>query len=132
MKLTSKEAFELSKSLRDISVAIGDYRFEKWDDLSESQRRTLEKAEWSLLNSSSDVLTSAVDLVLDETQWGYDRLKELTNSAKETLKHLAAIRKAIGTATAAASLAAAIISKDVGAIAKNAEALYDTLQESLA
>lgn len=132
MELTSKEAFQLSKGLRNVSIAIGDYRFQQWDGLSESQRRTLEDAEWSLLNASSDVLTAAVGLVLDETQWGCDALKKLTDSAKETLKQLAAMRKAIRIATAAVSLAAAIVSKDLGAIAKNAAVLNDILNKNQA
>ena len=129
MKLSSQDEFELAKCLRDMSVSIGNYRFEKWNDLSEEQRKTLGKAEWSLLNASSDVLTSAIGLVLDETQWSFDRLKELTNSANETLKQLEVIRKAIRVATAAVSLAAAIVSKDLGAIGKNAKELYDIIHE---
>jgi hypothetical protein len=127
-KLTSQEAFELSKCLRDLSVSLGDYRIANWDHLSEKQRRSLEDAEWSLLNASSDARTVAVGLVLDETQLSYAQLLESTSGAKDTLKHLADVGKALNIATAAVLLAGAIVSRDPGAILKTAKGLYDFIK----
>ena len=127
MGLSSEEAFELSKLLRNLSVSIGDYRFEKYKTLSEEKRKTLEDAEYTLINLSSEMITTAVGLVLEETQWSFERLKKLTESANETLKKMAAVRTAIEVAAAAVSLATAIQTKDVNAIGKNAKALYETI-----
>jgi hypothetical protein len=124
VKLTSEEAFDLSKGIRDISACIGDYRFKNWRVLSKSQRRSLEDIEWSLLNLSSDVLTSAVGLILDESKCDVDRLVKLTSSARKTLIQLEDTKKAVGIAAAVLGLAAAIVSKDIEAIAKNAESLH--------
>src|SRR5215472_1161517 len=115
--LTSDDAFALSKSFRDLSVALGDFRFAHWN--------TLEDEEWSLLNSASDMITKAVGLTLDESQAGAARLKSATASAQKAVKTLNDVRKIITVATASVGLAAAIVSKDPGAIAKNAKAVVD-------
>ena len=67
MPLTSADAFNLSKAFHDLSVSIGEFRFANWDTLSDDNRRTLEDEEWSLLNASSDMVTKAVGLALDES-----------------------------------------------------------------
>jgi len=128
--LTSDDAFALSKSFRDLSVALGDFRFAHWNTLSESDRTTLEDEEWSLLNSASDMITKSVGLTLDESQAGVARLKSATASAQKAVKTLNDVRKVITVATASVGLAAAIVSKDPGAIAKNAKAVFDAATAS--
>lgn len=127
MRVTSDQLFALSKLLRELSVSIGDYRFSNWDDLKPKQRDVLESAEWSLLNASSDVITYAVGLELDETEWAFNKLQGLIKKAQKTLKTLAQARKAINIATAAVGLAGAIISKNPVAIGQQAKNLFDTV-----
>ncbi|KRT68680.1 MAG: hypothetical protein XU15_C0018G0057 [candidate division NC10 bacterium CSP1-5] len=129
MKLTSEEAFELSRRFRELSVELGNFRFSKWKELSPAQRRTTEDAEWSLLNASSDMITSAVGIVLDETETSFQKLQGSTNKAKRAIQTLKTVRKVINIATAAVGLAAAIISRDPGAIAKNAKGLFSAATE---
>ena len=129
MKLTSEEAFELSRRFRELSVELGNFRFSKWKELSPAQRRTIEDAEWSLLNASSDMITSAVGIVLDETETSFQKLQGSTNKAKRAIQTLKTVRKVINIATAAVGLAAAIISRDPGAIAKNAKGLFSAATE---
>ena len=125
MALTSADAFQLSKSFHDLSVAIGQYRFGNWETLSENDRRTLEDEEWSLLNASSDMLTKAVGLSLDETDPNGQKVQAATNAATKAVKTLKQVGKVINVATAAVGLAAAIVAKDPGAIAKNSKAVFD-------
>lgn len=125
MALTSAEALSLSKAFRDLSVAIGDYRFSHWDALSEADRKMLEDEEWSILNASSDMVTKAVGLALDESDPAAKKVQGATVAAQKAVKTLNDIRKVIGVATASVGLAAAVISKDPGAIAKNAKAVFD-------
>ncbi len=127
MKLSSEEAFQLSKSFRELSVSLGDYRFANWSKLSDKEKRACEDAEWSLLNASADIRTAAVGLVLEETELSFSRLQQTTAEAKKTIKRLEDIRKAINIATAAVSLAGAIISRDPSAIGKTAKGLYEAI-----
>jgi hypothetical protein len=125
MPLTSADALSLSKSFRDLSVAIGDFRFAHWDALGEANRQLLEDEEWSILNASSDMVTKAVGLALDESDPAAQNVQGATASALKAVKTLKDISKVIGVATATVGLAAAVISKDPGAIAKNAKAVFD-------
>jgi hypothetical protein len=125
MPLTSADALALSKSFRDLSVAIGDFRFANWDALGEANRKLLENEEWSILNASSDMVTKAVGLALDESDPAAKKVQGATASALKAVKTLKDIAKVIGVATATVGLAAAVISKDPGAIAKNAKAVFD-------
>lgn len=129
MKVTSDQLFELSKTLRDTSVAIGNYRFANWASLKPKERSSLEAAEWSLLNTSSDVTTIAVGVILDDSQWAFNKLQGLIKEANETLETLAQVKKAINIATAAVSLAGAIISKNPAAIGQQAKNLYEVIQK---
>jgi len=123
--LTSDDALALSKSYRDLSVAIGDFRFKNWNTLSEADRKALEEKEWALLNASSDMVTKAVGLTLDESDAAAKKVQGAAATAEKAVKTLKEVRKVITIAAAAVGLAAAIASKDPGAIAKNSKAVLD-------
>jgi hypothetical protein len=53
-KLTADQARDLANQYHDLSVVVGDYRFDHWDDLSSAKRRRLEDLQWTLINYSSD------------------------------------------------------------------------------
>ena len=124
-QLTSDDALALSKSYRDLSVAIGDFRFKNWNTLSEGDRKALEEKEWALLNASSDMVTKAVGLTLDESAAAAKKVQGAAATAEKAVKTLKEVRKVITIAAAAVGLAAAIASKDPGAIAKNSKAVLD-------
>jgi hypothetical protein len=123
--LTSDDALALSKSYRDLSVAIGDFRFRNWNTLSDADRKALEEKEWALLNASSDMVTKAVGLTLDESEAAAKKVQGAAATAEKAVRTLKDVRKVITIAAAAVGLAAAIASKDPGAIAKNAKAVLD-------
>ena len=71
------------------------------------------------------MVTKAVGLVLDETEASVEKIKASTQAAQKVVKTLKVVGKVMKVTTAAVGLAAAIISKVPGAIAKNLKALYD-------
>ncbi len=125
MKLTATEAFQLSIVFRDAAIAAGDRKIKEWETLSAKQRKDLDDAEWSLLNGASDMVTLAIGLSLDDSVLPLGKLTGVVKSAKTALKQLEDIRKAIKVATALVGLAAAVITRDFGAVAKNAQAVAD-------
>ncbi len=119
------DAFALFQWFRDLFIELGNYRAKAWNNLSESQRQALEDAGWKLLNGANELTTAAVGLTLDESETSFDKLKESSERATEAVKTLKTVAKVVTVATAAVGLTAAILSKDSGAIGKNAKALYD-------
>jgi hypothetical protein len=125
MALTSTETFHLSRWFGDLSTELEQYCDAKWDQMSDDQRKSLKNAELTLRNTASSLRTTAVGLVLDETEVSFNTLQQSTERAKGAIKTLKTVGRVITVATAAVGLAAAIASKDVGAIGKNAKSLYD-------
>jgi hypothetical protein len=121
MPLSAEDAFELSKQFRDLSINLGNYRFANWNMLTPTQRRDVEDEEWSLLNASSDMTTKAVGLALEESEINIQNIKSSVGKAKRAIKKLEKVSEVLQVATAAVGLAAAIVAKDPGAIAKNAK-----------
>jgi hypothetical protein len=121
MPLSAEDAFELSKQFRDLSINLGNYRFANWNTLTPTQRRDVEDEEWSLLNASSDMTTKAVGLALEESEINIQNIKSSVGKAKRAIKKLEKVSEVLQVATAAVGLAAAIVAKDPGAIAKNAK-----------
>lgn len=126
MSLTAQEAFELSRQFRDLANALADRRFSSWNTLTPTQRRDIEDEEWSLINSSSEMISKAVGLALDESETSIDSIKKSVKKAKSAIKKLEKVSHIITVAAAAVGLGAAIVSKDPGAIAKNAKLVLDS------
>jgi hypothetical protein len=127
MPTTSQEAFRLARGFRELAVALGAWRFAHWDALTSEERHELEDAEWSLLNASSDMITRAVGLTLDEAEADLARLEATTAQAKAAVERLDSVRATIEVATAAVGLAAAIVARDAGAVGRNLKTLYRTM-----
>jgi len=125
MPLNAQDAFELSKQFRDLGINLGNYRFANWNTLTSTQRRDLEDEEWSLLNASSDMTTKAVGLTLEESEINVQNITSSVGKAKRAIKKLEKVTEVIKVATAAVGLAAAIVAKDPGAIAKNAKLVLE-------
>jgi hypothetical protein len=124
MKTTKDDALNLSKKFRELSVALGNYRFDNWGNLTASQRQQLEDQEWTLLNHASDLTTLAVGIALDETQASLSNINGSITKAKKAVKKLDTVRKIIKVAESGVRLAAAIVTKDPKAIAKASKDLY--------
>ena len=125
MPLTSTEALELSKQFRDLANDLGNFRFSNWAGLTATQKRDLEDEEWSLLNAASDMTTKAVGLALEESEINFQSIKSSVGKAKKAIKKLEKVGEVIKVATATVGLAGAIMSKDPGAIAKNAKLVVE-------
>lgn len=125
-KMTSDEARDLAQSFQEASALLGEYRFSKWKTLSKSQRATIEGMEWTLLNYSSDLVTQAVGISLDDAQASVADLERATSKAKNAIKTISNVRKAIKIAGALVTLGAAVATADAGAIAS---AIGDLLDE---
>jgi hypothetical protein len=117
MKLTANQARDLAQSFRSVSVSLGDYRFANWDSLTKAQRDAIEDAEWTLLNYSSDFVTQAVGLTLDDTKASLKNIQDTTTKAKKAVETIKTIKKVIVIAGAVIKLGAAIVSENPGVIA---------------
>ncbi|NER15265.1 hypothetical protein GWK08_17545 [Leptobacterium flavescens] len=111
-KLTSKQARELAHKFLGLGQAIGDFRFDNWDELTKSESQKLASFQRSILNSGEDMLALSTTLVLDDVEASLNRIGTLTTKVKDTVKGLQNIQKGIKLAASIMTLGAAIISKN--------------------
>ncbi len=115
-KLTSDQAFALSRAFHGISVEIGNYRFSNFDNLTPAQRRRLEDLQFDVLNDSTKFNALSISGVLDDMQGALDRIHQTTERMNDAIKRLNDANRVIKIATAAVTLGAAIVSANPAAI----------------
>jgi hypothetical protein len=115
-KLSSEEANQLSNNFLGLAQAVGDYRFQNWNNLSIKDNQKLASFQWSLLNNGEDILVFSTQLVFEEVSESLQTIQSLTDKIKHSITKLENIQKAINIAASAVTLGAAIVSKDPKAI----------------
>ncbi len=117
MNLTANQARDLAQAFRSVSVSLGEFRFANWDSLTKTQRDTIEDAEWTLLNYSSDFVTQAVGLTLDDAKASLKNIQDATAQAKKTVETIKNIKKVAVIAGIVIKLGAAIVTENPDLIA---------------
>jgi paraquat-inducible protein B len=124
-KLTADQARNLASQFHDISVAVGNYRFDNWDALTSAKRDRLEDLQWTLMNYSSDFTSQAISLTLSDLAKTLDHIQRTTKKAKQVIQTIKTVDKVIRIAAAATVLAAAIMTGNAEAAIKAAEDTYE-------
>ena len=126
-KLSADQAFELADKFHDISVSVGNYRFDQWDDLTPSQRKRLEDLQWTLMNYSSDFIAQAINLIVDDLQESLKKITDATAEANAAIAKIKTVSKVIAIGAAATVLGAAIMSGNADGALKAAEDLVQAV-----
>src|SRR5690606_17331542 len=127
MSITRDQARDLARQFRELSVQLGDYRFSNWGTLTAAKRRDIENIEWTLLNYSSDFVTTAVGLALDDIANDFVVITRATRRARRAIKRLETVKDVLKIASALVALGGAIASKNPSAILSSAGDLVETI-----
>lgn len=109
------QAFVLAKSFHNLSVEIGNFRFNS-DNLTAEQQRQLEDLQFDLLNDSSRLNALSISIALDDLEGTLDRIIAATEDMSHAVQKLKNVGKVIDIGTAAITLGAAIVSMNPSAI----------------
>lgn len=126
MPISKDQARKLAKTFRDLSNQLGDFRFKNWSNLSTGQRQSIEDAEWTLLNYSSDFITTAVGIALNDMQADLKAISDATAKAKKVIATIGTVRDILKVTAALIVLGGAIASQNPSAIASAAGDLFNT------
>jgi len=126
MPISKDQARELAKTFRDVSNQLGDFRFRNWGNLSTAQRQRIEDAEWTLLNYSSDLITTAVGIALNDMQADLKAISDATTKARRVIATIDTIKDVLKVTAALIVLGGAIASQNPSAIASAAGDLLST------
>ena len=116
-KLTSLQANILANNFLGLAQAIGDFRYENWNNLSKADNQKLGDFQRSILNYGEDILALSTTLVMDDVQTSLAQINNVTAQIKGTIKNLQNIQKGINVAASVVTLGAAIISKNPETVA---------------
>lgn len=126
-KLTDDDVFELSRAFHSLSIEIGEYRYDHWDELTAGQRADLENKQWTLFNTASDLNAKSVLLKAKLADQDLATLQSATNAMQGVAKKIQGIKHAIAIATKAIALSGAIYAAtstgDVAGVVSAASAL---------
>lgn len=129
-KLTKEQARELAQVFYDVSHELGNFRLGNSPSLTRSQMDRLESLEWSVRNSSSDLVALSIQLELDDLQGTLNNIGQATKRMQRATKRLKKINNILKIATAAVTLGAAIISGNPGAILSSLESALSVTTEA--
>jgi hypothetical protein len=128
---TKDQARDLAKKFRELSNDLGKYRFDNWGDLTLKQRTEIEDTEWTLLNHSSDFITTAVGIGFDDVADSLQQISKATGKAKKVISKITTIKSILKVAAALVVLGGAIASKNPETIISAAADLFETSQTIL-
>jgi len=132
-ELSPDEVYELSKSFHDLSVTLGNFRYDNWNNLTPVQRNDLEAKQWTLFNTSSDLNAQSVILKIKLLDSDIQILKNCTDAMKESADKINSVKQAIVIATKAVafggSLYIAASTGNITAMIDAAQNLYDEINK---
>src|SRR5437763_16467458 len=115
--LPADEARQVARNYYELATAVGAFRFAHWTQMTKRDRDRLESLEWTLLGNSSDFTTHAINLTVDDLEQAVADIGAVTARLRRVVQRTARVRTAIGIATAAVALGAALLTGHAGAIA---------------
>ena len=115
-KLHPNDAFELGNQFRDTAMALGDWRIGNRAILTKAQWDELDQQEIRLLNTASGIYTSAIGLVLLDSEVAVVHLQSSVKGARSAVQHIATLKQALDLASALILFAAAVSSGNAAAI----------------
>jgi hypothetical protein len=126
--LSSDDVFEVANLFRDAAITLGDWRIKNRASLSKAEWEELDNREITLLNTASSLYTSAIGLILADSQTALVRLQSSVKNAKSAMKHITAFKQALDLASALVLLAGAVYSGNAAIIPAAIIALEDAVE----
>ncbi len=128
-ELTAQEARRIAATFRRLSSALGEYRFDQWDALTEEERQRIESIEWTLLNYSSDFIADAIVITADQLEDVRPDIDRAVDAINEVTGRIGDARTLITIATKATAFGASVATGNLGAIAEAAAGLVEEVRD---
>lgn len=110
--LTSEQVKHLADNLLRMTNALGDYRYENFEQLSDEENLQIKNLHNRQLEYTTELYTRSAVLVIDDVENSLNQIETITEHTRELYKKLGNVQKVLDRATAVLTLAAAIISLD--------------------
>jgi len=125
--LTQDQALQIARSFARFASTVENYRFDRYDNLTELQEGRHRSVEQSLRTTSNSFLDLGINLSLGNVQGALDSLGQITTTLNEDLAHLNDVNKALQVVGVLVQLGTAFATANPEAIASALKASVDTL-----
>ena len=121
--LTADQAYELAENLLRITNALGKYRYENIETLTNEESLKIKELHRKQLEEITELYTKAAVLSLDDTESALKKIEAVTKDTTELYSTLSSVQNVLDRATSVLSLTTAIVSFDLKAINNEIENL---------
>ena len=121
--LTANQAYELAENLLRITNALGKYRYENIETLTNKESLKIKELHRKQLEEITELYTKAAVLSLDDTESALKKIEAVTKDTTELYSTLSSVQNVLDRATSVLSLTTAIVSFDLKAINNEIENL---------
>ena len=121
--LTSQQVKELADNLLRMTNALGDYRYENFDRLSEEENQRIKELHQRQLTHTTELYTKSAVLVMDDVETSLQQINTITHETQTLYKNLTSVQKVLDRATSVLTLAVAIIGLDPKGITSSLKGL---------
>jgi len=114
--LNSEQVKKLADDFMKMANALGNYRYEHFEDLSSEENLKFKELHSLTLSKTTELYTKAAVLVMEDVQISLDKIETITVETQELYMKLNNVQHILDRATSVLTLATSIISLDVKAI----------------
>ena len=125
--LTARQVRELADNLLRMTNALGNYRYENFDRLSQEENKKIEELHRKQLEHTTELYTQSAVLVMDEVVTSVQQIEVITKETVKLYEKLNTVQKVIDRATSILTLANAIIALNPKNIASSIEGLLTSI-----
>lgn len=121
--LTSEQVKQLADNFMQMANALGDYRYNNVDSLTEAENLRIKKIHNQQLTHTTELYTKSAVLVLEDIQNALNKIETITKESQELYKKLTNVQTILDRASSILNLASAIIALDVKGVTRNIQEL---------
>lgn len=121
--LTSEQVKQLADNFMQMANALGDYRYNNLDSLTEAENLRIKKIHNQQLKHTTELYTKSAVLVLEDIQNALNKIETITKESQELYKKLTNVQTILDRASSILNLASAIIALDVKGVTRNIQEL---------
>lgn len=115
-KLTAEQVTQLADNFMRMANALGDYRYNNIDALSEEENLMIKELHNQQLQHTTELYTKSAVLVMNDVGNALNQIDTITTDTQKLYSEFGGVQKVLDRAASIFNLATAIISLDVNGI----------------
>lgn len=121
--LNAEQVKQLADNFMLMSNALGDYRYNNIDSLTEEENLIIKGMHLQLLEHTTELYTKSAVLVLEDAQNALNKIDTITTETQALYKKLTQIQRILDRSSSILNLASAILALDITSVTSHIQEL---------